>query len=176
MSATDAKVVAALRRLMGQAALVLAGEVTAVDKPARTCTVTFASGLEMDGIQLQALAEGDKGLVCIPKIGADCLALALGGGEYLLLQATELDAVYVDAAVEIVINGGSNKGVAKSPALVEQFNKLQDDLNALKNVFSGWTPIPNDGGAALKAAAGSWAGQQLDKTAIDDIQNEKLKH
>lgn len=33
--------------------------------------------------------------------------------------------------------------------------KVADQLTVLKNLFDGWTPVPNDGGAALKTAATS---------------------
>lgn len=35
-------------------------------------------------------------------------------------------------------------------------SEVDDQLNNLKTVFNGWTPSPNDGGAALKAALSSW--------------------
>jgi hypothetical protein len=53
---------------------------------------------------------------------------------------------------------------------------LEKDVNALKSVFSGWTPISQDGGAALKSAAGTWFGQQLTVTSKSDIENDKIKH
>jgi hypothetical protein len=61
-----------------------------------------------------------------------------------------------------------------TPQLVQQINKIEQDLNSLKTVFKNWTPVSQDGGAALKAAATSWAAQQLQKTQNTDIANDKI--
>ena len=176
MSTTDARVVEALRNIFSGKLPTYGGTVADVDDAARTCSVELPTGLVLEDVHLQPLSGGKAGLVCIPKPGADCIILATGGGEYLLLCATELDAVHLDAETEIVVNGGKNKGIAKSPALVEKYNALEDDLNALKNVFKSWVPVSQDGGAALKGAVAGWAGQQVTRTAIADIQNEKFTH
>lgn len=52
-------------------------------------------------------------------------------------------------------------------------DEMQNDIGTLKNVFSSWVPAPNDGGAALKAAAATWYGspltQNIDNAKIDEI-------
>lgn len=78
-------------------------------------------------------------------------------------------------ADETKFNGGSNKGLVLLDKIVQQLNKLEQDNNTLKLVFSGWTPVFNDGGTALKIAAGTWYGQQLVKTVGSDLENTKVK-
>ena len=39
---------------------------------------------------------------------------------------------------------------------------VQARLDALASAISGWVPVPNDGGAALKAALGTWLGGSND--------------
>jgi hypothetical protein len=74
--------------------------------------------------------------------------------------------------VPIVIHPtNSNKG------LLKKINNLEDEINDLKTVFSAtWTPVPNDGGAALKAAAASWAAVPIVATTQGDISHDKIKH
>jgi hypothetical protein len=57
---------------------------------------------------------------------------------------------------------------AKLLALAE---KVDQELNDLKSVFSGWSPVPNDGGAALKVAVTTWAGTPAD-TACTKLKAE----
>jgi hypothetical protein len=54
--------------------------------------------------------------------------------------------------------------------------RVEKDLNSLKQVFlQDWVPVSQDGGAALKAAAATWAGRRLTETQKSDIENEKVK-
>jgi hypothetical protein len=57
----------------------------------------------------------------------------------------------VDAALIELSAGGTVDFVAKAAAVKAR-------LDALASAISGWTPVPNDGGAALKVALSSWLG------------------
>lgn len=69
--------------------------------------------------------------------------------------------------------GGDADNAVRFSKLKEAFDELQQSVTTLKNVFSTWVPVPNDGGAALKAAAASWAGtalvKDIDAAKIDEI-------
>ena len=41
--------------------------------------------------------------------------------------------------------------------------------------LSGWTPVPNDGGSALKTALSSYISESLKETQVRDIENERVK-
>jgi hypothetical protein len=45
----------------------------------------------------------------------------------------------------------------------------------LKTAISGWTAVPNDGGAALKVALASYYSNQLTVTQLADLANNKIK-
>jgi hypothetical protein len=62
-------------------------------------------------------------------------------------ETTITGAVSVVGSVSL--NGGKRRS-SKGAALVTEFNKPKEDFAELKNKFSGWTPVNNDGGAALK--------------------------
>lgn len=71
--------------------------------------------------------------------------------------------------------GGTADNMVRYSKLEDAYNQLKSDhddlvqdINAIKTVFaSGWVVAPNDGGAALKAAAATWAGQALSDSTGD---------
>lgn len=75
----------------------------------------------------------------------------------------------------IIFQNGANLGIPKTPETVGRLNLIEQDINTLKDVIKNWTPVATDGGAALKAAAATWFGTDLDETKNDDIQNENFK-
>jgi len=106
-----------------------------------------------------------------------CLIGILEGQETytFLLNAEKVELVEI-ASEKIVYNGGDNEGWAKVRELTEKLNAIEKDLNNLKQVFSTWVTVPNDGGAALKAASTTWASNRLIETQQRDIENDKVKH
>ncbi len=52
--------------------------------------------------------------------------------------------------------GGSAVSIGSGSDFVALAAKVDQELNDLKSAISGWVPVPNDGGAALKAALGTW--------------------
>lgn len=89
--------------------------------------------------------------------------------EHLVVMFSEIET--------IKIRGDQYSGLVKVEELVGKLNIIEDSINDLKQVFSTtWTPVPNDGGAALKAAAASWAALPLTETEISDLENENVKH
>jgi len=77
---------------------------------------------------------------------------------------------------EIQIGDGSNEGLVKAIELTNKLNTLEQDLNNLKSALSGWTPVPNDGGAALKTALTTYISETITETTKDEIQNETVTH
>ncbi|HRY33392.1 MAG TPA: hypothetical protein P5531_10535 [Bacteroidales bacterium] len=76
----------------------------------------------------------------------------------------------------MTINGDGCGGLVIVDKNVERINAIEQDINALKQVFTTWVPVTQDGGAALKAAAGSWFAQVLQLTKVSDIENNKISH
>ena len=65
--------------------------------------------------------------------------------------------------------------MVKVGELTERLNLIEKDINSLKQKLSGWTPTPNDGGAALKTALSSYFSESLQETQVTDIENERVK-
>ena len=113
------------------------------------------------------IGNADSGVLTVPKEGS----------VVAVVWASPVTAVVVLTAEveEIRIMGGQLGGMVKVEELVKKLNAVEKDLNNLKQVFQGWTPVAQDGGAVLKTAATTWATQQLAETQKSDIENEKVK-
>jgi len=81
--------------------------------------------------------------------------------------------INVDAN-SIIMQGGE-VGIPESTSTVERLNKIEQDINNLKQAFTSWTPTPQDGGAALKTVVASWYGSKLTETKVEDIESETIK-
>lgn len=150
-----------------------------------TCDVeSLLTDADLPGVRLKADSASDEGIIIKPAVDSYVLVVYLTPTDAFVAMADQIDEIWVkisDTTVkinkdEIVINGGDNKGLVKVEKLVERLNNVEDDVNNLKTVFSSWVPVPQDGGAALKTAAGTWFGTQLQKTETSQVENEKVKH
>ena len=139
--------------------------VDTVDKDNGTMDVTgVIDRLEYYDVQL------GMGALCIyPKPGTTCLVGIVEGQETdaFLISANEVD--------EIVLNGGTLGGLVKVGELTERLNLIEKDINSLKQRLSGWTPVPNDGGSALKTALSSHTAESRKEKKLGEIDNEEVK-
>lgn len=155
------------------------GEVVSVES--ETCTVRVAGRVTVGDVRLNASADGNGGNILVkPAVGSMVLMADLSGGDLRELVVTawsEIDTVTVKFKGDVVLNGGENEGIVKVIELTKKLNAIEKDINSLKDVFlTKWTPAVYDGGAALKAASASWAGQRLAETQQKDIEDERIKH
>ena len=129
--------------------------VDTVDKDNGTMDVTgVIDRLEYYDVQL------GMGALCIyPKPGTTCL---VG-----IVEGQETDA--------FLISANEVGGLVKVGELTERLNLIEKDINSLKQKLSGWTPVPNDGGSALKTALSSYTSESLKETQVRDIENERVK-
>ena len=152
-----------------------------------TCTLIIGS-LELTDVRLRAVvnSENDK-IVVTPKAGSRVLAADMSGGSYrdlVVLSYSEIEKVEVvieqtTCTIDkdgIVMNGGNNGGLVNIDDLVAHINAIEDDINNLKTALSGWMPVPQDGGAALKTAIATWFVQPIAKTQKSDFEDTKITH
>lgn len=157
---------------------------------ARQAQIRFAEcvSVDWDGRTMDAKGTGDGvpyldvalgfGYADIrPAVGSLCLIGIIDGQEVaaFLINAETVELVEIKAG-SIVYNGGRNAGTVKVGKLTAKLNALERDLNDLKRAFAAWTPVPSDGGAALKGAAAFWAGKTFEVTPQPELENEKIKH
>jgi hypothetical protein len=154
----------------------LIGVVAEVDESKRTTTVFPIDGsAQIYDVKLQANESGTTGLVQIPTEGSEVVVKFLSKETAFVSLCTEVDKVLIDTE-EITINGGSNGGLININDLITKINTVENDLNSLKLALTSWVPVPNDGGAALKAATATYSGQTLTPTVVTDLEDTKITH
>ena len=135
-----------------------------------TCTV-LVGNLELSDVRLKAIVgETDGTLLVTPAVGSVVLVGSLTG------DFKDLAVLQVDKFTELRFDGDAFGGMVKATELVKRLNALENDINTLKNVFAAWVSVPQDGGAALKAATATWAGQTLEVSQQNALENTKIVH
>lgn len=189
----------------GRQSVSLVCTVDAVNKTARTVDCTpLDESAPLLGVNLQANQESTFGVVAFPKVGSYVVVgFVADGAAGVVLLTDEVESVEVvisgdtaritadkdgvrvlmgdDTSAElmkegVILNGGGLGGIVKVEQLTEHFNAIENDINELKNIFSAWVAVPQDGGAALLALTANWAGNLLTPTQRGDYENEKVKH
>jgi len=74
----------------------------------------------------------------------------------------------------LTINGEAFGGIVKADELKTQIDKNTEIIKQIQLAFQNWTPIPEDGGAALKALVSGLTG--LERADLSGIKNDKVKH
>lgn len=189
----------------GRQSVSLVCTVDAVNKIARTVDCTpLDESAPLLGVNLQANQGSAFGVVTFPKVGSYVVVgFVADGAAGVVLLTDDVESVEVvisddtariladqdgvrvlmgdDTSAEltkegITLNGGGFGGTVKVEELTEHINTIENDINELKNIFSAWVAVPQDGGAALYALAENWAGNILTLTQRGDYENEKVKH
>lgn len=143
------------------------GKVTSVDEEAGRCDVEIEGKAPAMGAWLRCGSEG-MGVEVIPEVGSEAVVVWMN--DVLAV------VVSVEKAAKVVMRGGENGGLVKVEELVDRLNKLEEDANSLKTKLTAWTPVAQDGGAALKAAISGWVSSKLAKTTREDIEDELITH
>ena len=134
------------------------------------CEVQIGN-IAIPDVRLRASETGDDGeMLVTPKVGSAVTIGSLSG------DLSQLVVLQVDHIETIVINGGKLGGLINIEQLTEKLNTIEDDINSLKKVMSTWTPVAQDGGAALKASVSTWSGQALTKSQRGDYEDVTVKH
>lgn len=85
---------------------------------------------------------------------------------------TKLARIKLNSDSEIILNEGTDTAVRFSE-LKKVIDELQADIQDLKDAFTAWVVAPNDGGAALKAAAAVWSAtpfvENIDNSEVEDV-------
>lgn len=157
------------------------GKVKSVDTNKKTAMVALShydpdTDMKVE-VLLNATKSSSEGFIVYPAVDSDVIVADVDGdGVYTVVRYGKITRVDIGQGIDILINNGDNAGIVKAKELKTKLNNLENAVNQLKNILTTWVPIPNDGGAALKTAAASWAGQTLTLTQDSDLQNQKVKH
>lgn len=121
-------------------------EVLSVDEPNRRCSIS-ATTLGSTEITMNAdlCLLGNTGLVVIPSVGSTVLVMYSKTVNPCIIQHSFID--------KILLNGDDNGGLVLANELKTQLDKTNEVVNAIVTALTTWTPVPNDGGLALKTFA-----------------------
>lgn len=160
--------------------------VDAVDKSARTVDCSpINEDAPLLGVNLQANQGADFGLCLFPEIGSYVVVgfIADGAaGAVLLTEKIESAEIVIGGTSAVMdadgvrLNGGTLGGLVMVEDLTKRLNLIENDINSLKQILAEWFPEPQDGGAALKTAATTWAASPLSPSSRSDYENLKVKH
>lgn len=152
------------------------GSVKSVDLGTNTCEITpfnskFVS--EIPGVLLQA--DVSDGIEFIPTIGSTVLVMWSLHNAPFLAMYSELENINMSCNDVIKLQDGSFGGLTKTQELKTQLDKTNEVLQAVVNSLTSWTPVPSDGGAALKAF---FASEIVGKSVgnYSNIENDKITH
>ncbi|HMG93951.1 MAG TPA: hypothetical protein VK589_28020 [Chryseolinea sp.] len=157
----------AIRKIAGENRNLKAIVCEVVTVTGATCLCRPIDGsADIEGVRLQAAATND-GMLITPAVDSIVIVQMINDVEGYVSMFSEIQ--------NIKFFNGAQGSLVLINALVEKLNALESDLNDLKQIFSTtWTPVPNDGGAALKTAAATWAADTFTETVAEDIDNEKI--
>ncbi len=145
--------------------------VTAVDNDSQTCDVEPLNGdAPILGVKLKAREDSEPdGIVVFPTVGSDVVVGFSEGNDVdaFVLVFSDFD--------QMVIDGGENEGIVKLPVLRDEIAKINNFLIQIKQGFTSWVPVPNDGGAALKGIMTSALGN-VQTADLSQAGNDKIKH
>lgn len=165
---------------LGRGSVVVDATIMTVDETAFTCEVEITNTGETPthffDVPLRVLISAQASFVEIPKVGTKCLICFRDSN----INRPQIIGIHEALKIlvkcdNIVFNDGTLGGMVKLQEAVNEYNEIKQDLNTLKSVFTSWVVNPGDGGAALKSAAATWAGQQLQLTQPADLENPKIK-
>lgn len=157
--------------------------VLSVDDSTRTCQLEPINGDAERKGRLQASLSLSEGFYIKPAVGSKVTITFINNLTGIITSYSEIDSIEIKISdkqfnidsSEVSFNGGSNGGMVIPQDLVDKLNIIEDDINDLKTAISGWVPIPNDGGGALKTATASWYGSSLTNTVLGDVENTGIK-
>jgi hypothetical protein len=121
-----------------------------------------------------SLENGDN-IECVPSVGSTVLIGITTNDLFVLLSVSDCDKIFISSNDLIQLNGGEFGGLVKVEELKTQLEKTNELVNAIANSLKNWTPVPSDGGAALKAFATAQIGIKTTGN-FDNIENESITH
>lgn len=155
--------------------IVVDGVIDAVNDD-NTCDVMVGTTL-FNSVPLKVLIKAQASVYEIPVVKSACLMGFRDGNinRPQIISVDQVDELLINCKTLVKFNGGQLGGMVKLNDVVTKLNNLEEDINKLKTAFESWTPVPNDGGSALKAASGTWAGENLTLTVKADLENTEIQ-
>jgi hypothetical protein len=157
---------------------VLVGKIINVDESKMICDIDLQNAPDMLDVRLRAVIDKvEKGILIIPKKGSYVLVGLIDNKKEsaFICKYSEVEKVKI-LCDDIKLGGDGFGGLVKSEKVASEINDLKSDMNTLKNLFTAWAPVTQDGGAALKEIISSWSGKKMKSVMKKDLENKKVNH
>ncbi len=174
--------------MAGGKPVVFTGIVKSVNESAGTCDVALnvnTADVLTKGVQINTFSGMADGMICVPAVNSVVWVAALDGtGNKAIIRCSSVSKVLIKTgsitiqitSEGVALNGTDLGGIVKVQDLVNKLNNLEQTINQLMTLITGWTPVPGDGGLALKTALASWCTELLTNTVVADLENTNVKH
>ena len=176
--------------------VLIPGRVTEVNDDDTIDVIPLTGGAPLLGVSIKTIGQGEYGLTIYPTEGSTVLCGITETGQAVVMLSSEFSSLKIKgkdfeltvnegeiglSANEIRINSNSielnqglNGGLVLADPLRQEIAKNSAILSTLINVLTAWVPVPQDGGAALKALASTLAG--MPTANLTNIENSEVKH
>lgn len=168
---------------------VQSGTVAEVDENNFTIDVDPTDeGARFNDVRLRSVIDtSNNGMIIVPEKGANVLIGIIGNNDNAnyLISTDKIRKIIIETATgtkmviatngSVEFNDGSNGGLTITPKLVAELTKTNQVVQAIQNALLTWTPVTQDGGAALKAIASATLNS-LQVGDFSQIENGKVKH
>lgn len=157
---------------------IIVGLVKSVDESNMTCVIDVSPSPDLLDVRLRSVIDSnDSGVLVIPKKGSYVLVAIINNMRQstFICGFSEVEKIRMLSS-SIELSGNNKGGLLISEKVTAEINEIKQDLNTLKTVFKTFAPIPQTGGADIKAAAVTWAGQTLTPAKQTDLENKNVKH
>lgn len=143
--------------------------VKSVDPATKTCYCEPINGMADIKLAMYQPNSSVDGYVIIPKDESIVVVSYMNDYTPYISMFSEVE--------EIHLAGVAYGGLAKTNDVKTKLNNLENKVNAILNTIgTTWVPVPNDGGAALKALFIAPLTNNLTATTQADISSTKVKH
>lgn len=144
--------------------------VESVDEETNTCVVVLLNDTRIPDVRLKAGIDGfTDGMVQVPEVNSSVLVARIGN------DVSTRFVIAFSKVVQTLFNGGENGGLVNWPDVKAELDKTNAVVQAIVDTLTGWTPVPNDGGAALKAYFPTQLGAKV-VGDFDDKEDDKVLH
>jgi len=161
--------------------------VTSVDQVKRICTCSPVDGTaDILEVQLESditlnsdnepIASDPKGFFIVPQIGSLVIVTFLAKDDAFISAWTEIKEVIV-ITPQFTFNDGAFGGLTKLSDLVLRIKEYESLFTQLKTDFNAWTPVPHDGGLALKTILISgFLTKTVPNSSVSEFENTNVIH
>lgn len=181
---TEAEIQEALLRMIKVACrnhTVIEGTVVAgsVDQDNCWCDVLIDDGtssITFQEVPLKVLTGSVASIIEYPADGSPVLMKFRDGNQDRpqIDKIQIVDTVVINPGTLTQFGEGEDGGMVLVNPLTVALNAGQNDSNTLKKLIANWTPVPDDGGASLKALLAEWCAEELPMTKTADIESTTI--